>query len=112
MFTHMLTCAVPSIQPGNINVIYKHPRSAEISWIPIPIEQQNSFIIGYIIEVVESDSNSIVRKVLVEGADANSIGLHKLNSLTLYTFNVSAKTTAGSVGPKASISFEGGKFFL
>ena len=93
---------VPEVQPGDLKITHKHPVSVEVSWTSIPIEQQNGYIIGYTLQVVGPNSNCI-HEILVEGEDANSIGISNLKPFTLYTFKVSAKTKAGS-GPAASIS--------
>ena len=91
----------PRVAPCDINITYKRPMSAEVSWTPIPIGERNGFILGYVVRVY-SDS-TIAQEILVVGEDANSIGIRNLNPKTSYTYEISAKTKAG-FGPASSIT--------
>lgn len=57
---------------------------------------------------VEGPDSRPMHEILVEGEDANSIGVRNLNPFTSYTFKVSAKTKEGS-GPAACVSSKGGE---
>ena len=105
--THTHTSLVPLVKPSDLNVTSKNSTSVNISWKPIPIEEQNGFIIGYTVIVKGSNSDS-PKPILVEGADADSIGVRNLHLSTSYTFEVCAKTSKGS-GPAAIFPSEGGE---
>ena len=100
MHTHL----VPLIQPGNLEVTYNCPTSAEISWTPIPIEQRNGFITGYALQVLHGQLDTPSQKVLRDGEDPNSIEISNLKPFTEYIFKVSAETKVGT-GPAASASY-------
>ena len=82
--------APPQVPPNNFTVTRKTPSSAEVCWTPIPIEEQNSFIIGYKVQF-EGLTSLFMQEVLVEGVDAKGIGIRGLNH-TSYTFNIMART--------------------
>ena len=89
----------PEVPPGDFNVTCKGSKSAEVSWTPIPIEQQNGFITGYIVQAQNRYSTYKV------SADKTSVEISDLSPFTSYTFEVSATTKAGT-GPPACVSFK------
>ena len=95
-----ISLPAPSGSPGGLNVNHRSPTIVNLSWTPLPKEEQNGIITGYTVQVVGPDSSS-PREVQVEGADSTFTEIPDLIPFTLYTFKVSAKTKAGS-GPAAS----------
>ena len=99
---------VPSITPEGLNITHSLPTTAELSWIPLPVEKQNGVITGYTVQVEGPDS---LREVSVPNTSTTSVEVPGLRPFTSYTFSVSAMTKAG-IGPAATISSttpEGGK---
>ena len=86
--------------PKGLEVSYSLSTAAELSWSPLPVEDLNGVITGYLVKVVEPDST---REIPVKGADTFSVKVPALKPFTSYTFNVNAVTKAGT-GPAATIS--------
>ena len=97
-------------KPGDMLVNQIRSTSARVCWRPIPIEQQNCFITGYTVRMVQPDSN-FKREV---PAGITSYMVSVLSPFTEYTFEVCAKTKTGP-GPAASVKFktkEDGKTYI
>ena len=103
-FTH----TAPSGKPGEFHVQHRTPTSAQLSWTPIPKDQQNGIITGYTVQIVGPDST---REISIMDATTTSTEVSALRPITSYYFSVSAMTVAGT-GPPArsfSITHEEGK---
>ena len=103
-FTH----TAPSGKPGEFHVHHRTPTSAQLSWTPIPKDQQNGIITGYTVQVVGPD---FTREISITDATTTSTEVIGLRPITSYYFSISATTVAGT-GPPArsfSITHEGGK---
>ena len=112
--THNTFYIVPSDAPGDLRITHTCPRSANISWSPIPVEQHNGFITGYTVTVQVKGANATIIKEIPIDKDATSFEVTNLTPFTLYHFGVCAKTEEGS-GPTANASSktpEAGEFSL
>ena len=97
----MFTNPAPSVAPSEVNVSHRLPTTAEVSWSPLPKNEQNGVIIGYTVIVIKDDSQS--EPPLQLDTATNSTTISNLKPFTSYTFKISAMTKAGS-GPAATIS--------
>ena len=109
--THMYcihNIIAPSGSPEWLTVRCGHPTSVQLSWGTVPKDQQNGEITGYSMQVKGPDTTRNMPPIyrshsLMEDA-YTSTEVCDLKPCTEYTFNVSAKTAAGS-GPAISVSF-------
>ena len=92
-FITLLLCLVPSGQPGNLHVHHKTSTSAQLSWTPVPKDQQNGIIAGYTVQVTGPD---FVREMLITDTSTEVSGLRPNTS---YNFSISAMTVAGTGPP-------------
>ena len=97
---HTHTDSAPSVAPEGLKISHNFPTKAELSWSPLPEEKQNGVMTGYKIQVVGPDSS---REISVQGVNTTSFEVSGLRPFTLYNFNVSAMTKAGT-GPAATTS--------
>ena len=101
----------PSGKPGALRVRHRTATSAQLSWTPVPKDQQNGIITGYSVQVVEPDS--AIREISIMDATATSAEVSGLKPRTSYYFSISARTMAGT-GPAArdlSITPQRGKAY-
>ena len=107
---HSYTLTAPSSKPGELRVHHRTPTSAQLSWTPIPKDQQNGIITGYSVQVAGPD---FTREVSITDATATSTEISNLRPSTSYYFSISARTMAGT-GPAArslSITLQGSKAY-
>ena len=90
----------PSGKPGELCVHHRTPASAQLSWTPVPKDQQNGIITGYTVQVEGPDST---REIPMMDGNATLYEVSDLRPYTTYTFSVSAVTKAGT-GPAISVS--------
>ena len=105
---HSYTLTAPSGKPGELRVHHRTPTSAQLSWTPVPKDQQNGIITGYSVQVAGPD---FTREISITDATATSTEVSNLRPRTSYYFSVSARTMAG-IGPAArslSIPPQGGE---
>ena len=91
----------PSGKPGELRVHHRTQTSAQLSWTPVPKDQQNGIIIGYTVQVAGPD---FIREILITDATATSTEVSGLRPSTSYYFSVSVMTIAGSGPPARSLS--------
>jgi hypothetical protein len=94
------TPTVPSGTPGELFVSHGFPTSAQLSWTPVPEDEQNDTITGYTVQVEGPDST---REIPVMDGNATSYEVSDLKPYTIYTFGVSAMTEGGN-GPPIILS--------
>ena len=98
---HCIHIIAPSGTPNWLTVRCGHPTSVQLSWGAVPKDQQNGVITGYSMQVKGPDTTRNMPPI----EDAyTSTEVSDLKPSTEYTFNISAKTVAGS-GPAISVSF-------
>ena len=98
----LLTLVVPSSAPINITVTQISARSISISWLPIPLQDQNGVIIKY--EITYYSSKWMLKNSLeVDGSQTTAI-LDKLLPFTTYNITITAATTIG-YGPTSNSIF-------
>ena len=90
----------PSSPPGGLTVTHSLPTTAQLSWTPLPAEDQNGVITGYTVTVEGPDST---QTLTVPDSGATSLEVPGLRPFTAYIFSVSAMTAAGT-GPTTSVS--------
>jgi deleted in colorectal carcinoma protein len=84
------------------------PTSAQLSWTPLPKNQQNGIITGYTVQVVGPD---FIREISIPDSTTTSTEVSGLRRSTSYYFSVSAMTVAGTGPPTRTLSItpQGGK---
>ena len=101
--------------PGELKVSHSLPTSAQLSWTPVPEDEQNGTIIGYIVQVERPYSFSRVNKKKigfpVMDGNATSFEVSGLKPYTTYTFSVSAitKIDTGLAKSVSSTTPQGGE---
>ena len=93
--------AAPSGKPGKMCVLHRIHTSAQLSWTPVPKDQQNGIIIGYTVQVAGPD---FTREISIIDATATFTEVSGLRPSTSYYFSVCAMTVAGSGPPARSLS--------
>ena len=101
---------VPSGKPGKFRVRHSTPTSAQLSWTPVPRDQQNGIITGYSVQVV---GPNFMQEISITDATTTSAEVSGLAPITSYYFSVSAMTAAGTGPPsrRLSITPEPGKAY-
>ena len=82
-----------------LSISHRQPTTAEVSWKPLPEEQQK-IVTGYTVQVVGPDSK---KEISVADPNATTVEVSSLKPFTSYTFKISAMTKAGT-GSVATIS--------
>jgi deleted in colorectal carcinoma protein len=100
----------PSGKPGELHVSHRTPTSAQLSWTPVPKDQQNGIITGYTVQVAGPD---FIQDISIADATTTSAEVSGLRPNTSYYFSVSAMTVAGTGPPTRSFSItpRGGKAY-
>jgi hypothetical protein len=99
---------LPCGTPGELLVSHSLPTSAQLSWTPVPEDEQNDTITGYTVQVEGPD---FTREIPVMDENTTSYEVSDLTPYTTYTFSDSAMMEAG-IGPAIRISSaapQGGK---
>ena len=91
----------PSGKPGELCVCHINARSAQLSWTPVPRDQQNGIITGYSVQVVGPD---FMQEISISDATTTSAEVSGLTPFTSYYFSISAMTVAGTGPPSRSLS--------
>jgi hypothetical protein len=94
--------------PGELRIRHRTPTSAQLSWTPVPKNQQNGVITGYTVQITGPD---FIRKISITDATTTSTEVSGLRPGTSYYFSLSARTVAGTGQPMRSLTItpQGGK---
>ena len=94
---NLLSSTVPDGFPRSLHVTSLSARSIQISWSPLPPNERNGLITGYVVTITNVDTNE-VSTVEITGRTSTSIATLPYTS---YMVSVAARTSVG-VGPRST----------
>lgn len=94
----LISPAVPASSPGQLSVKDITADSSVVSWSPLPLEDQNGVITGYIVNVSTVPAGEVVQLL----TSATELHLDFLMPHTAYSVVVAAETSVGH-GPFSTV---------
>ena len=84
----------PSSPPENFVALPIDPHSVNFTWDPLPLEDQNGLIVGYVINVTVTATGRMFQLT----SSTNTLRVNFLEPFTIYICTIAAQTSVG-LGP-------------
>lgn len=90
---HILYPTVPSASPVDFRVVSTSPFSVSLEWGSVPCLKRNGQITSFVLQCLGNERNEILS---VDSIENREITIDNLTTLTNYSFQIAAMTSAGT----------------